>query len=68
LPAQTETPKQPNQKQQFLDALPPEFSRRDYLVAAQSLNISPKTAEKHVAKFAQSGLINHFAHDKYKKT
>jgi hypothetical protein len=68
LPAQTETPKQPNQKQQFLDALPPEFSRRDYLATAQSLNIPPKTAEKHIAKFGQSGLINHFAHDKYKKT
>jgi hypothetical protein len=68
LPAQTETPKQPNQKQQFLDALPPEFSRRDYLATARSLNIPPKTAEKHVAKFAQSGLLNHFAHDKYKKT
>jgi hypothetical protein len=35
LPAQTETPKQPNQKQQFLDALPPEFSRKDYLQTAQ---------------------------------
>ncbi|MDR1181809.1 MAG: DUF3987 domain-containing protein, partial [Bacteroidales bacterium] len=68
LPAETETPKQPNQKQQFLDALPPEFSRRDYLATAQNLNIPPKTAEKHIAKFVQSGLINHFAHDKYKKT
>jgi hypothetical protein len=67
LPAQTETPKQPNQKQQFLDALPPEFSRRDYLAIAQNLNIPPKTAEKHIAKFVQSGLLNHFAHDKYKK-
>jgi len=68
LPAQTETPKQPNQKQQFLEALPPEFSRKDYLTAAKSLNIPDKTAERHIAKFVQSGLINHFAHDKYKKT
>ena len=29
--------------------------------------IPDKTAEKHIAKFLQSGLINHFTHDKYKK-
>ena len=67
LPAETATPKQSNQKQQFLEALPPEFSRRDYLTAAQNLNIPDKTAERHIAKFVQSGLLNHFAHDKYKK-
>ena len=68
LPAEQETPKQPNQKQLFLEALPPEFSRQDYLAAANQLKIPDKTAEKHIAKFTQSGLINHFAHDKYKKT
>ena len=67
LPAETEKPKQPNQKQQFLETLPPEFSRQDYLKTAQSLNIPDKTAEKHIAKFVQSGLISHFAHGKYKK-
>lgn len=67
LPAESEKPKQPNQKQQFLEKLPPEFSRRDYLATAQTLNIPDKTAEKHIAKFVQSGLINHFAHDKYFK-
>jgi hypothetical protein len=67
LPAETATPKQPNQKQQFLETLPPEFSRRDYLTTAQSLNIPEKTAEKHIAKFVQNGLLNHFARDKYNK-
>ena len=66
LPAETEKPKQPNQKQQFLEILPTEFSRQEYLKAAQSLNIPHKTAEKHIARFVQSGLISHFAHDKYK--
>jgi hypothetical protein len=33
----------------------------------QSLSIPDKTAEKHIAKFEQNGLINQFAHDKYKK-
>lgn len=67
LPTQTETPKQPNQKQQFLETLPTEFSRQDYLKTAQSLNILDKTTEKYIAKFVQNGLINHFAHGKYRK-
>jgi hypothetical protein len=67
LPAEIATTAQPNQKQLFLDALTQEFSRQDYLIVAQRLNIPDKTAEKHIAKFVQSGLINHFAHDKYKK-
>lgn len=68
LPAEAEKTKQPNQKQQFLETLPPEFSRQDYLTAAQRLNIPNKTAEKHIAKFVQNGLINHFSHGKYKKS
>jgi len=67
LPVQTETPKQPNQKQQFLEKLPAEFSRQVYLTIAKSLNIPDKTAEKHITKFVQNGLINHFAHGKYRK-
>lgn len=63
----TETPKQPNQKQLFLDALLAEFSRQDYLKVANGLEIFDKTAEKYISKFVQNGLINHFAHDKYKK-
>jgi len=67
LPPTEETLAQPNRNQQFFDALPPEFSRQDYLTVAKNLNIPEKTAEKHIAKFAHSGLINHFAHDKYRK-
>jgi hypothetical protein len=40
---------------------------KDYLTTAKSLNIPDKTAEKHIAKFVQSGLINHFSYAKYKK-
>jgi hypothetical protein len=67
LPTETKTPKHPNLKQQFLENLPQEFSRKDYLATAQSLNIADKTAERHIAKFVQSALIHHLAHDKYKK-
>jgi len=67
LPTQPETLKQPNQKQLFLEALPPEFSRQDYLNIAKHLNIIDKTAQKYISNFVRSGLINHFAHGKYKK-
>ena len=56
-----------NQKQQFLDELPKEFCRKDYLTVANKLGIPDKTAEKHIKRFAVNGLIIHFAHDKYKK-
>ena len=52
---------------QFLDELPKEFCRKDYLTVANKLGIPDKTAEKHIKRFAINGLINHFAHDKYKK-
>jgi len=67
LPTDTATKVQPNQKQQFLNMLPAEFDRQTYLAIAQKLNIQPKTAEKQIARFAKTGLINHFAHDKYRK-
>jgi hypothetical protein len=67
LPAEAATTTPKNQKQQFLDELPQEFSRKDYLVIAQKLSIPDKTAEKHIKRFKDSGLINHYAHDKYQK-
>ena len=67
LPTDTATKVQPNQKQQFLNMLPAEFDRQTYLAVAQKLNIQPKTAEKQIARFTKTGLINHFAHDKYRK-
>ncbi|MGC3978285.1 MAG: DUF3987 domain-containing protein [Paludibacteraceae bacterium] len=67
LPTDTAAKVQPNQKQQFLNMLPAEFDRQTYLAVAQKLNIQPKTAEKQIARFAKTGLINHFAHDKYRK-
>jgi hypothetical protein len=67
LPTDTAAKVQPNQKQQFLNMLSAEFNRQTYLAVSQKLNIQPKTAEKQIDRFAKTGLINHFAHDKYKK-
>jgi len=67
LPDPLETPKLLNQKQQFLDAMPADFSRHDYIAVANQLDIPEKTAEKYIVKFIQNGLINRFARDKYRK-
>lgn len=67
LPSEAVTTAPKNQKQQFLDELPKEFCRKDYLTVANKLGIPDKTAEKHIKRFAVNGLVVHFAHDKYKK-
>lgn len=67
LPTDTATKVQPNQKQQFLNMLPAEFDRQTYLFVAQKLNIPAKTAEKQIARFAKTGLIHHYAQNKYRK-
>ena len=67
LPKDTATPQPLNHKRQLLDALPAEFDRQTYLSVAKGLNIPDKTAEKQIARFVKTGLIIHFAHDKYKK-
>lgn len=67
LPTDTAAKVQPNQKQQFLNMLPAEFDRQTYLAVADKLKIPAKTAEKQIARFAKTGLINHFAQNQYRK-
>ncbi|MGB4414631.1 MAG: DUF3987 domain-containing protein [Paludibacter sp.] len=67
LPTDTTAKVQPNQKQQFLNMLPAEFDRTTYLSVAQKLNIPAKTAEKQIARFAKTGLLNHYAQNQYRK-
>ncbi len=67
LPTDTATKVQPNQKQQFLNMLPAEFDRQTYLSVADKLKIPAKTAEKQIARFAKTGLINHYAQNQYRK-
>ena len=54
-------------RQSFFNSLPAQFGRQDYLVAAQRLNIPPKTAEKHISRFCAEGKLNHIAQGKYEK-
>ena len=54
-------------KQLFLDALPKEFNRQDYLKIVENLGIKAKTAEKYLSEFRKAGLILHEGHNKYSK-
>jgi len=67
LPPETKATKQPNQKQQFLENLPTEFSRKDYLKIAENLNIQSRTVERYITNFVKNNLINRIARDKYTK-
>jgi len=67
LPTDTAAKVHPNQKQQFLSMLPAEFDRQTYLSVADKLKIPAKTAEKQIARFAKTGLINHYAQNQYRK-
>lgn len=55
-------------KQKFLEALPPEFNRQDYLAAAEKVGLKPKTAESYITKFlAPGGPVERLEHGKYRK-
>lgn len=65
LPGDAPLPKRKNQKEKFLDALPANFNRQDYLKIAVSMPIPDKTAEGYITMFAKKGLIHREKQDHY---
>jgi hypothetical protein len=65
LPADTKLPTRSNRKERFLESLPSQFSRQDYLECATTLSIPHKTAEGYITKFVKAGLIHRDNHGKY---
>ena len=53
-------------KLKFLNSLPKEFNRQQYLNTAEKLSIKPKTSEKYITQFRKANLLNH-DHNKYTK-
>lgn len=52
----------------FLDALPQEFNRQDYMKAALAVGLSDRTGENYILKFAQEGkIIERLSQGKYRK-
>ena len=65
LPIEQKQIKRANRKERFLEALPYQFSRQDYLNIADKNKIPHKTAEGYITKFVDAGLIHREAHNNY---
>ncbi|WP_417890001.1 DUF3987 domain-containing protein [Xanthomarina gelatinilytica] len=65
LPIEQKSAKRLNRKESFLESLPKQFSRQDYLDLATKQNIPHKTAEGYITKFVEAGLIHREAHNSY---
>lgn len=65
LPIEQKAVKRLNRKERFLESLPKEFSRQEYLDLATKQNIPHKTAEGYITKFVEAGLIHREAHNSY---
>ena len=67
LPIELKTKKRMNKKERFLDGLPNNFTRQDYLSTADKIGIPHKTAEGYITNFVKAGLIHRDSHGKYEK-
>ncbi|WP_417290176.1 DUF3987 domain-containing protein [Corallibacter sp.] len=65
LPIEQKAVKRLNRKERFLESLPKQFNRQDYLDLATKQNIPHKTAEGYITKFVEAGLIHREAHNNY---
>ncbi|MFD1613713.1 DUF3987 domain-containing protein [Gelatiniphilus marinus] len=65
LPIEQRTVKRLNRKERFLESLPKQFTRQDYLDYATKQSIPHKTAEGYITKFVEAGLIHREAHNNY---
>lgn len=54
-------------RQMFLDKLPAEFERKDFVEIAASLGIPLKTAERNVKQWCDTGILVHLEQGKYAK-
>ena len=65
LPIEQKVTKRLNRKERFLESLPKQFSRQEYLDLAIKQSIPHKTAEGYMTKFVDAGLIHREAHNNY---
>ncbi len=65
LPIEQKQIKRANRKERFLESLPYQFSRQDYLNIADKNKIPHKTAEGYITKFVGAGLIHREAQNNY---
>ena len=56
-----------NLREEFLDALPAEFTRKTFQEIGQNLGLSVSAADRYVRAFARKGLVHRLQRDSYKK-
>ena len=57
------------QEQAFLETLPEEFTRKEYLALAASLQIPERTAERYVGNLIKDfGVVDRVGNGRYRKT
>ena len=56
-----------NLREEFLDALPAEFTRKTFQEIGQNLGLSVSAADRYVRAFARKGLVHRHQRDSYKK-
>lgn len=55
------------QQRQFLESLPPDFDRQAYTELATFLGINPRTADRIIRRWCDTGQLENVSHGKYRK-
>ncbi len=55
------------QQRQFLEALPPDFDRQTYTELATSPGVNPRTADRIIRRWCDTGQLENVSHGKYRK-
>ncbi len=66
-PSSTTTMRTTLQQRQFFEALPLEFDRQTYTKAATALGINPRTADRIIHRWCDTGQLENVSHGKYRK-
>jgi hypothetical protein len=67
LPEETKPVHRKNLKEEFLDALPSEFSRQSYLELAGKLGINKRNATYYMKCFVEKGFVHRLQRDSYQR-
>ncbi|GHV65984.1 hypothetical protein FACS1894199_08270 [Bacteroidia bacterium] len=69
LPTEAAAISKPSPRQKFYEQLPDEdFNFQQYIDIAQQSNIQKRSAIRYIARFIQTGLLQHPTRDTYNKT
>ncbi len=55
------------QQRRFLESLPPDFDRQSYTEIATTLGINPRTADRIIRRWCDTGQLENVSHGKYRK-